>query len=65
MHSECLQLSAVPLSKKNTNFTPDTIRDPSGESCDITGNFWVTDLGKVVSIKYQNEQKLSTIICFV
>ena len=26
----------VPLSKKNTNFTPDTMRDPSGVSCDIT-----------------------------
>ena len=29
----------VALSKKNTNFTPDTMRDPSGVSCDITGKF--------------------------
>ena len=27
------------MMKKNTNFTPDTKRDPSGVSCDTTGKF--------------------------
>ena len=29
----------APLSKKNRNFTPDRMSDPSGESHDITGKF--------------------------
>ena len=36
-HLKQLVRELVPLSKKNVNFTPNTMGDPSGESCDITG----------------------------
>ena len=41
------------------------MRDPSGLSYDITRNFWVTDHGKVVSIKCHNEPTFSAIVYFI
>ena len=49
------------LSKKKTNFTPDTTRDPSGETMTSQENFRVVDLGKVVSIKYQIQKSLAQV----